>query len=234
VKVIEPPGESLPNQEIFRRLARSVGLSAPALYEEDRAIVATLLRQSGVGGTFEDLAAAGTVFPAAEPDIAFGDLVFPTPSGRIEIASAAALADGQPMAPVPHADPLPAEGRLRILSPASDWTMNGSYGNDAKLRRRLGPATVTLHPAEAASRGLAAGSAVELFNDTGSLALTVALSAAVPPGVALVPKGRWPKHEPNGANINAINPGRKADMGESSAVHGLEASIRAVAEEEPA
>lgn len=229
VKVVDPPGESLPNQEIFRRLARRLGLGAPALYEDDRSIIAALLAQAGFAGTFADLAATGTVFPSPEAGTAFDDLVFPTPSGRIEIASAQALADGHPLAPIPHADPPPAADRLRILSPASDWTMNGSYGNDGKVRRRLGPATVTLHPADAARRGFAEGTPVELFNETGTLALTVALSDTVPPGVALVPKGRWPKQDPSGANVNVLNPGDKTDMGESSAVHGVEAHIRAAA-----
>jgi hypothetical protein len=44
-------------------------------------------------------------------------------------------------------------------------------------------------------------------------------------GVALTHKGRWPKHEPQRANVNLLNPGRKADMGESSCVHRLEVTI---------
>ncbi len=43
----------------------------------------------------------------------------------------------------------------------------------------------------------------------------------MPPGVAYAPKCRWPSHESAGANVNALNPGDKTDMGESSAVHGV-------------
>jgi hypothetical protein len=46
--------------------------------------------------------------------------------------------------------------------------------------------------------------------------------------VALVYKGRWPKHDRNGANVNVLNPGEKTDIGESSAVHGVEAMIEPV------
>src|SRR5262249_33499026 len=38
-KVQEPVGESLPNQEIFRRLARAMGYEEPELYESDAAIL---------------------------------------------------------------------------------------------------------------------------------------------------------------------------------------------------
>ena len=50
-----------------------------------------------------------------------------------------------------------------------------------------------------------------------------------PRGVALSPKGRWPKREPGSANVNVLNPGVKADMGGSSSVHGVEVSVTAVA-----
>ena len=83
-------------------------------------------------------------------------------------------------------------------------------------------ATVGLHPAEAAARGLAAGAEVELSNATGTLRLAVELSDRLPRGVALVPKGRW------GVNVNVLNHGAKTDMGESSAVHGVEVEITAV------
>jgi hypothetical protein len=56
---------------------------------------------------------------STEPLIQLPDLTFPTPSGRIEIASARAEADGHPRVPLPLADPRPAGGRLRLLSPAS-------------------------------------------------------------------------------------------------------------------
>ena len=36
VKAMEPMGEALPNQEIFRRLARAMGYTEPELFEDDR------------------------------------------------------------------------------------------------------------------------------------------------------------------------------------------------------
>ena len=99
--------------------------------------------------------------------------------------------------------------------------MNATFGNDGKLRHRIGPASVALHPHEAAGRGLRAGDPVTLRNATGALRLVVEISDAVPRGVAYSPKGRWPSHEPAGANVNVLNPGAKTDMGESSAVHGV-------------
>lgn len=224
-KVTEPMGEALPNQEIFRRLARAMGFTEPELYESDDEIIATWLRASGLVEDFAALAMRGTVPASVEPIVQFADLTFPTPSGRIEMASAQAEADGHSRVPLPLADPRPEDGRLRLLSPASDWTMNDSFGNVAKLVRRAGPPTVALHPADAAARGLREGDEALLSNETGQLKLRVSLSGDIPPGVALSYKGRWPRQEETAANINALTSGRKTDMGESTCVHGVEVSV---------
>lgn len=224
-KAAEPMGEALPNQEIFRRLARAMGYTEPELYESDAEILATVLRQADLGEDFASFAAKGSVPVSPEPVIQFADLIFPTPSGRIEIASARAEADGLPRVPLPFTDPRPAQGRLRLLSPASPWLLNDSFANDAKIAAHLGPAAVALHPADAAERGLAEGDEALLANDTGRLALRVTLSEALPRGVALAHKGRWPKREAARANVNVLNPGHKTDMGESSCVHGVEVTV---------
>lgn len=223
VKAIEPLGESLPNPEIFRRLATAVGFEEPQLHEQDTYVLDTVL--APVGLTFAELAARGTIWPEPEPVIQFADLRFPTPSGRVEIVSAQAESDGHPRLPEPHADPRPADGRLRLLSPASPWMLNDSFANDPKLTRRIGRASVAMHPEDAADRGLAAGDAVLLDGPAGQLSLTVELSELLPRGVIYSPKGRWPKREPTAANVNVLNPGVESDMGRSTTVHGLEVTV---------
>jgi anaerobic selenocysteine-containing dehydrogenase len=229
-KAAEPMGEALTNQEIFRRLARAMGYAEPALYESDEEIIAEVMRQVGIKGSFAEFAAKGTVFPQAEPILQFADFRFPTPSGKVEIASASAEKDGFPRLPEPSVDERPGSGLFRLLSPASAWLMNDSYANDARIAKQLGQASVVLHPEDASARGLKAGERVRLANPTGSLELTLMVDAVVPRGVALSHKGRWPKLEGGPrANVNALNPGLKSDMGESTCVHGVEVTIERVA-----
>jgi anaerobic selenocysteine-containing dehydrogenase len=223
VKAIEPLGESLPNTEIFRRLAAAMGYEEPALHERDEDVIARVLEPTGV--SFEELAKRGTVWLDPEPVLQFEDLRFPTPSGRVEIASEQAEADGHPRLPEPHADPRPGSQLLRLLSPASAWLLNDSFANDPKLTYRLGSATVTMHPQDAADRGLLAGDNAVLESPTGRLTLTVALSEELPRGVIYSPKGRWPKREPGDANVNVLNPGVESDMGRSTTVHGVEVTV---------
>jgi len=220
VKAENPPGEALPNTEIFRRLSRAMGFEEAELYESDREMLDTVLARTGFGITFEELASKGTYDPFPDPVIQFADGKFPTPSGCVEIASDRAEADGHPRIPQPTVDCRPADGQLRLLTPASEWQLNDSYGNDDNVRRKLGEPCVYVNPEDARSLGLEEGRAVSLSNGTGQIELRVMVSDIVAPGVALAHKGRWPRLDPSGANVNVLNSGQRTDMGESSSVHG--------------
>ncbi len=223
-KATEAIGQSLPNQEIFRRLAGATGFNEPELFEDDATILDTLARQAGLDG-FAKLKTAATVDLFLEPVALFPDLKFPTPSGKIELKSARAEADGHPALPLSHADPRPEGHWLRLLSPASPWLMNSSYHGDAKIAEKIGPETVLLHPADAAELALLPGDLVSVRNATGRLTMKAEIGEIVPRGVALAHKSRWPKLLPGRLNVNALNPGDKTDMAESSAVHGIEVEV---------
>ncbi len=151
VKAAEPMGESLPNAEIFRRLAGVMGFTEPTLFESDEALLAELVRQTGCRLDFAALSRVGTVYALPDPAVPFADGRFATPSGKIEIASDAFEGEELPRAPQPWADARPAPGKLRLLSPASPWWMNSSYDNESAVRRRTPSAEVTLNPWEASA-----------------------------------------------------------------------------------
>lgn len=225
VAVTSALGEARSNSAIFRQLSEAMGYRDPELFETDRDVIDGLLRETGIDISFEELASRGRTFLADEPRIQFEDLHFPTPSGKVEISSMLAERDGFSRLPLPLSDPPAREGRLRLLSPATAWTLNDSYGNDAGIRRRLGEQSVALHPEEATRRGLVPGELVSVQSETGQLTLPLVTTSDVPHGVAVIPKGRWPKLEAERANVNVLNPGDKADMGESTAVHGIEVVV---------
>jgi anaerobic selenocysteine-containing dehydrogenase len=204
-----------------------MGYSEPELQESDAAILAALMERSGLGLSFSSLAERGSIWVPEAPALQFADGVFATPSGRIEIASARAEADGHPRLPQASSDPRPAAGHLRLLSPAHVWLMNTSFGNVQQIERRIGEATIALHPADAAERHLAEGDLAVVRNHCGRLSLKVVVSDQMPCGVALTHKGRWLGADAAGANVNALNPGEKSDMGESTAVHSVEVSVSA-------
>ena len=229
VKCQEPMGESLPNQEIFRRLARAMGFEENHLYEDDRSVIDKTLRHAGLGIGWDELKAKGWTRLGDEPLILWSEGRFPTPSGKIEIASARAEADGHPRVPQPSSDRRPAAGRFRLLSPADKWLMNSSYGNDPRIGELMGPPTVTIHPADAERLAIADGDPVTLENEGGALAMTARVAAEIPAGVLLAHKSRWPKMRGAGANVNLLHMPQKTDMGESTSVHATEVTIQKVA-----
>ncbi|CAN5423041.1 molybdopterin oxidoreductase family protein [soil metagenome] len=224
-KAVEPIGQSLPNQEIFRRLAAAMGFPEPELYESDPSMIDRMLRQTSYEGAFDDLKLIGTAKLYQTPRVQFEDLRFNTPSGHIEIRSERLAAQGHPAVPIAHADKGPPDGRLRLLTPASKWLLNSSYGNDAKIMTQLGSPKVRINKWDAERRNLGQGETVMLSTAAGSVELRVEISADVPVGVALAHKGRWPSHSAGEVNVNVLNPGLRTDIADSSAVHGIEVDL---------
>ena len=100
---VAAPGECLSNSEIFRRLARALGVTEPSVYDSDEDLARAVLdgdelRLAGI--TLETLAERGWMRlgePQPWAPLAKG---FPSPSGRLEFYSERAAAAGL--------DPLPA------------------------------------------------------------------------------------------------------------------------------
>ncbi len=220
-----PMGESLPNQEIFRRLSSTMELQDPTLYEDDRSVIEQTLRESGVRETWHELTEQGWAHVADEPLILWSEGHFATPSGKIEIASERAEGDGLPRLPQATTDPEPQDGKLRLISPATNWLMNSSFGNDGNVLKMMGPATVICHPQTASELGISDGDQVRLSNELGQLVLTAHLSDMTTPSALLVYKSRWLKMEDSRANVNVLCIARKTDMGESTSVHATEVTV---------
>lgn len=218
-KVGDPLGEALPNAEIFRRLAAAMGRTEPALFESDEALIATMMTQMDTGFDFAELKRRGHFALGETPATWWSDQIFATPSGKIEIASEQAASMGLPLTPQPSADGPAPDGWLRLLTPASKWRMNDSYANDPHIADRSGPAALHLNPSDAVRLGAREGTSVKVRNATGEIHLTARLDECVLPGTAVAYKGRWPRQEKDGMNVNFIHGARMADMGESTSVH---------------
>jgi anaerobic selenocysteine-containing dehydrogenase len=226
-KAQEPMGESLPNQEIFRRLSKVMSFEEEELYESDETLIAKMMQQMGLEFDFNEFKQKGHISIGDEAIIFFDDLKFPTPGGKIEIASAQAEEQGLPRVPQPWADEPSEPGTLRLLTPASNWRMNDSYANDPEIIKRSGPASVTLHPDDAKRFNILENDKVRLYNESGEVELLAHIDDMTLKGVALSYKGRWPKLD-DGNHMNVLHKATKTDMGESTSVHSTEIQILVV------
>jgi len=121
---IEPLGEALSNTELFRRLAKAMGIEEPSFYRTDDEIIEASLDWSNPvleGITLEDVKAKGyarLTVPSADDWAPHREGNFPTPTGKCEFKSTITGGgnfvlplfrqgyngdqDGTPVDPLPH------------------------------------------------------------------------------------------------------------------------------------
>ncbi len=234
---VPPQGECLPSTEIFRRLARQMGLNDPCLYDSDEDLARAALdseHQSLKGITLETLKEKGWArlsYPRSGTAYPHG---FATPSGKIEFYSQKAADEG--FDPLPTYTPPKEVGNedlsrrypLTLITPASHYFLNSIFANKPDLQKKNGPIHVVLHPRDAATRGLLAGDEIRIFNDRGEFQAVVDVSDKVRPGVAMSPKGYWPKMTGRGSNANTTVEECDSDMGQGAVFHDNCVEVEAV------
>lgn len=236
---VEPPGECLTNTEIFRRLARALGMDHPRLRDSDQDIARQLLDTDAcreVGMTVETLRERGWMravpYPPGTAPFAAGG--FPTRSGKVELYSEELGTLGlDPLVGYvpPHEatdDALSERHPLVLLCPASRFFVNSTFGSTPWHLRKTGPLAVHLNPADAAARGIEEGESIVVRNDRGSFEAAATLDDAARPGVAFLYKSHWPKLLTGGVNANATTPERDADMGGAPTFHDNRVEIEPV------
>jgi anaerobic selenocysteine-containing dehydrogenase len=216
---IAPPGEAVPNTELWRRLARAMGFTEPELFEGDD----SLLRSALHGVDVDALRERGFVRLSVPDDLRpYADGGFPTASGKAELYSDALADLGHD--PLPAFRP-PAEGTggdrdttarfpLVLMTPKTHTRfLNTSYSHLPKHGPAEGGPFVELDPVDAEARGIAEGDAVRVWNDRGSLTLTARVGRRLRPGVAAVPFGWWADHHGQPATANSLTNDTLTDWG---------------------
>jgi anaerobic selenocysteine-containing dehydrogenase len=220
---VEPPGECLSTTETFRRLARRLGLTEPALYDDDETLARTFVGDE----LFERLQREGFVrLDVPRPFVPYAD-GFPTPSGKLEFVSERAARDGHDRLPA-YTPPAEATAGLALVAPASHWFLNSTFANKPDLRARAGEPRIEIHPDDAAARGLRTGDRARVDNARGGFEADVVVSDRVRPGVVASTKGHWLKHVRGRANVNATVDERDSDMGGGAVFHDNHVEVTAV------
>jgi anaerobic selenocysteine-containing dehydrogenase len=132
--------------------------------------------------------------------VLFGDGRVPTPSGRVNLLTAA------PVEPARD-----AAFPLALLSLSTDRAQSSQWS-----ARLDGPAVCTVHPDVAAAAGLTDGAVGRLQSALGELAVRVRCDPTQRRDVALVPKGG---HLGDGRCANALVRARTTDIGEGGALY---------------
>ena len=121
----------------------------------------------------------------------------PTPSGKIEIASAAIAAFGYEDCPGHPAWLPPSESAaqfpLHLIAnqPATRLHSQLDFGATSLASKIKDREPVRIHPEDAAIRGIRDGDVVRLYNNRGACLAGVVLSDALRPGVVQIATGAW-------------------------------------------
>jgi anaerobic selenocysteine-containing dehydrogenase len=222
--VIDAIGESRPNADVFGALAARMGVLSE---DEPTGELELLVRvfdalPPPIGG---DLGAGRHPEPpfGLRP-IQFVDVFPNTPDRRVHLfpegldaTTPAGLYRYQP-------DPGTARYPLALISPASDRTISSTLGELPRPDVKL-----TMHPDDAAARGLEDKDRVRIFNDLGEVHCPLAVSPSVPPGTVSLPKGLWRRSTQNGSTGTALVPDTLSDIGGGACFNDARVQVASVA-----
>ena len=240
-KCADSPGEAIPNNEIFRRLAARMGYEDENFKWTDteclehyvdwespacEGIDLAYLKEHGFArlkvGTKDDRA------PHREGK-------FPTPSGKCHfmVEGAKNFVAGpfrqmyEGYQPGEDLDPLPdyIPGRespatnpelakmypLSIVSPKSHGFLNSCYANMDQKIKGQGEQFVMINAVDADARGIIEGDRVRVSNSRGAFKGVAKITADVNPGIVVATLGYW--RQLNEGTVNSISSAEFTDMG---------------------
>ncbi len=235
---IDPVGESLPNTEIFRRLAQRMGFTDACFGDSDDALAAQAIKRTGVTAHYDWEIARREGWQRIHVPTTyapFADGGFPTPSGKCEFYSqqlANLGADPLPAYVPPHEGPvshpqLAARYPLAMISPPARNFLNSTFVNVRSLRDTEGEPHLEIHPLDAAARGIADGSAVRVFNDRGTLTLRARVTDRARPGVVVALSVWWKKLARDGKNANELTGQALTDIGRAATFYDCLVQVEA-------
>jgi anaerobic selenocysteine-containing dehydrogenase len=191
-KILEPPGETRSASWILRELARRLGLAEFFPWASDEGPIDAILDHPSTGhATVAALRAEGGIRALRVSQVAYPDLRFDTPSGKVEFASARAEALGLPPLPV-HED-LPASPYPLVFRQGRTLTQfHGFYDHGRALPTlaRADPEPeLWIAPADAAARGVRDGAAIRLYNERGEFRARARVTDKIPAGTVWMRDG---------------------------------------------
>jgi anaerobic selenocysteine-containing dehydrogenase len=203
--VIPCVGGSLPNTEIFRRLAARFGFSDPMFNDDDATLMDAAMdagdtRLQGFSPSKIPLDRALLIAAEdGEPLIMCKTLAPETPSGKIELFSQD-LEDRFAYG-VPRYEVLERDLPFTIISPSSSKRTNSTFGGCAESQ---GFEIIEINDADAAARDISEGDVLRVWNALGEVHLVARITNAVRAGVLYSPKGNWLTTSPTGQTVNAL------------------------------
>ncbi len=180
---LPPAGETRTGAWTLRELARRLGLADFYPWADDAGPIDAILDHPATGhATVAALRAEGGMRALRVSHVGHPDLVFPTPSGKVEFFSSRAEALGLPPLPV-HEAPPAARYPLTLRQGRTLAHFHGFYDHGRALPSlaAVEPEPVLwISPDDATARGVAEGSRIRVFNERGAMEARARVTDRVP------------------------------------------------------
>lgn len=238
-QVIDPPGEVKPESEIYYLLGRQMGMKkeevAQRIPEPGEEGIEKWLRhklEPFPGLTMEKLKEGPVLAPGLQT-VAFSDLTFPTPSGKIELYSVQArdmwnvdlLPTYREPAEAGHSGKEKQLFPYNLLTPTTKNRIHSQFGNLRVIRQFDPEPTVEMAFADAKKKKIKNGDPVRVFNNRGEILLKAKINYSLLEGCLVVYNGWWISE---GGGVNFLSAPRETDMGYGAAFHDNRVNIELV------
>ncbi len=232
-KVIQSPGEVMPESEIYFHLAKKLNLDpgTDLIPQPGNGNIEKWLekRISGYPGINIDRLRESPVLAPGLQQIAWEDLKFETPSGKIEIYSEEA-SEKWGISPLPDYSAIihsqdEKKFPLVFITPNTGSRIHSQFGNLKIIRETCAEHLVKISPADAWKRNIQTGQKIRIFNQTGELVSRAEISARVPKGLVVLPNGIWLNEQGSG---NKVVAGVETDIGYGAAFHDTRVEIERI------
>jgi anaerobic selenocysteine-containing dehydrogenase len=222
--VVDVVGESRTNADVFGELCARLGvLGGDEPSGELDLLVGVLGSLPGTIG--DDLRAGARPAPACgTAPVQFVDVFPNTPDRKIDLFPAALESSAPAGLYRYQADPATDRHPLTLISPASERTISSTLGELPRPDVKL-----TMHPDDAAARGLADTDLVRVFNDLGEVHCTLAIARVVRPGTVSLPKGLWRRSTRNGFTGTVLVPDALTDLGGGACFNDARVQVASLA-----
>jgi len=191
-KILEAPGEAKPVTFVLRELAKRLGLTDYWPWDTDAGPIDAILDHPSTGhATVADLASEGGMRALNISHVAYPDLKFDTPSGKIDLYSDRAAALG--FSPLPVHDDLPASSFPLTLRQGRTLTHFHGFYDHGRALPTLAKADpepeLWIAPDDAAARAIADGAAIRIHNERGEMKARARVTPRIPAGTVWMRDG---------------------------------------------
>ncbi len=227
---IEPLGLSKPNSELFRLLAREMGLTETYLYEADIDIVKKTLESDHTymtGITFDSLRkTGGQKLNLPEKWMPHAEGNFKTSSGKCHFYDPDLEQPLPDYIPLKYSDHEYEKFPLHLLTiKTPGYFLNSSHANVDHILEKEGKPYLEMNPQDAAGRSIVDGDELKVFNQRGKVLITARISKKVKQGIVCMPQGFWPSLLKGGSSANALTNDLITDMGRGGAIQEAKVEV---------